>query len=156
MFPWKTYRDQADDVARAIAGLTPEQLRAHPIPGVWSVQEVVCHLADSEAVFAERMKRVLAEDRPALPFADPGLYATALAYDQRDAGEEAALIGLIRRQMTRILRVQPAAAWQRVGVHSREGERTLDQLVAKAVSHQEHHLGFLLAKVAALIPPGSG
>src|SRR5262249_12888901 len=116
----------------------------------WSTLEVVCHLADSEALFADRMKRVLAEDRPALVFADPARYVAALAYNERDAQEEVALIGLVRRQMARILRAQPVAAWRRVGVHSKEGERTLDQLLRKAIDHLEHHLRSIGAKRQAL------
>jgi uncharacterized damage-inducible protein DinB len=135
-----------ESLGAVVGGLSPEQLRARPVEGMWSILEVVCHLADSEALFADRMKRVLAEDRPALPFADPSHYVEALAYHERDGGEEVALIGLVRRQMARILRAQPAEAWQRVGVHSKEGERTVEQLLRKAIDHLEHHLEFIRAK----------
>jgi len=40
---------------RAVAGMTREQLLARPIPGKWSTQEVVCHLADYEPIYADRM-----------------------------------------------------------------------------------------------------
>lgn len=141
-----TYLAGAEAVRQAVDGLSAAQVRARPVAGMWSPLEVVCHLADSEALFADRMKRVLAEDRPPLPFADPERFAAALAYHERDAAEEVAFIGLLRRQMARILQAQPAAAWQRVGVHSKEGERTLEQLLRKAVDHLEHHLGHLRAK----------
>jgi uncharacterized damage-inducible protein DinB len=140
-----------ESLRRAVSGLSPVQLRARPVAGMWSILEVVCHLADSEALFADRMKRVLAEDRPALLFADPARYAAALAYHERDASEEVAFIGLVRRQMARILRAQPVEAWRRVGVHSKEGERTLEQLVRKSIDHLEHHLGFIRAKCQALV-----
>jgi len=141
----------AESVRLAFSGLNAAQLRARPVAGMWSVLELVCHLADSEALFADRMKRVLAEDRPALPFADPARCVAALAYHERDAAEEVAFIGLLRRQMARILQAQPADAWQRVGIHSKEGERTLEQLLRKAVDHLEHHREFLLAKRQALL-----
>jgi hypothetical protein len=117
---------------------------------MWSMLEVICHLADSEALFADRVKRVLAEDRPALPFDDPARYVAALAYRERDAPEEVEFIGLVRRQMAHILRAQPAEAWRRVGVHSKEGERTVEQLVRKAIDHLEHHLGLIPVKRQAL------
>ena len=131
---------------QSLGELTPAQLRARPVAGTWSILEIVCHLADSEALYADRMKRVLSEDRPPLLFADAGCYVAALACHERDPVEELAFIGLLRRQMARILRAQPAEAWQRVGVHSKEGERTLEQLVAKAVDHLEHHMQFLRSK----------
>ncbi len=30
----------------AIAGMTPEQIDAAPVPSKWSTRQVVCHLAD--------------------------------------------------------------------------------------------------------------
>ena len=45
---------------RAVAGMTREQLLARPIPGKWSAQEVVCHLADYEPIYAHCMQRVIA------------------------------------------------------------------------------------------------
>lgn len=144
------YASGIDSLNRAVAGLNAERLRARPVPGKWSTLEVVCHLADSEALFAERMRRVLSEDRPPLLYCDPDAQMAALAYDVRDAQEEIALIGLIRRQMARILRAQPADAWRRVGLHSTDGEKTLEQLVRKAVDHLEHHLTFVRAKRQSL------
>jgi uncharacterized damage-inducible protein DinB len=144
------YLAGVESVSQAVHGLSPAQFLARPVAGTWSVLEIVCHLADAEALFADRMKRVLAEDRPALPFADPGRYVAALAYHQRDAAEEVACIASVRRQMARILWAQPAEAWRRVGVHSKEGDRTLEQLVRKAIDHLEHYLGFLRTKRQAL------
>lgn len=41
----------------AIGGARAEQPRA---PGKWSAREIVCHLADCEAVFAFRLRQTLA------------------------------------------------------------------------------------------------
>lgn len=144
------YLNGIESLGQAVTGMKAEQLRARPVPGKWSTLEVVCHLADSEALFAERMRRVLSEDRPTLPYSDPDQQPTALAYDVRNASEEVALIGLIRRQMARILQAQSLEAWRRVGVHSTDGEKTLEQLVRKAVDHLDHHLAFIEAKRQAL------
>jgi hypothetical protein len=141
-----------DSISESLHGLTAAQTRARPIAGTWTPLEVVCHLADSEALFAERMKRVLAEDRPALPYADPNLYVAGLAYEARVAQEEVAVIAALRRQMSRILQAQPEEAWRRVGIHSRDGEQSLEDLVRKAIAHLGHHLQFLRAKRDVLTP----
>lgn len=135
-----------DALEQATAGLTPAQAAAKPADGSWSITEIVAHLSDTEALFAERMKRVLVEDRPPLPVADPDGYVRALAYDSRDLAEEVALFVAVRRQMARVLRKQPPEAWRRVGIHSTDGEKSLEQIAAKAVAHLEHHLGFVRAK----------
>ena len=38
----------------AISGLTPSELRATPGPGAWSIQQLVIHLADSDAISIDR------------------------------------------------------------------------------------------------------
>lgn len=72
---------------RAVAGMTRDQLLARPVPGKWSTQGVVCHLAVYEPVYADRMKRVIALDGPDLLLADHGPFAARLAYDRRDVGD---------------------------------------------------------------------
>jgi hypothetical protein len=56
---------------RAVVGMTGDQLLARPVPGRWSSLEVVCHLADYEPIYADRMKRVIALREPDLLPGDP-------------------------------------------------------------------------------------
>src|SRR2546426_4720390 len=102
----------------SVAGMTREQLLARPVAGKWSTLEVVCHLADFDPIIADRMKRVIAEDHPALLGADEQRFAAALAYHDRDLEEELSLVEKTRRQMARILRKLPDEALARVGVHN--------------------------------------
>jgi uncharacterized damage-inducible protein DinB len=135
---------------QAVAGLSREQVQARPVPGKWSTLEVVCHLADFEPILADRMKRILAEERPALTSADETRFAAALAYHERDLDEELHLIDLTRAQLARILRTQTDAVLQRVGVHSVRGPLTLEQVLLSATNHIPHHVRFILDKRQAL------
>jgi hypothetical protein len=143
---------------RAVSGMTPEQLVDRPIPGRWSTLEVVCHLADFEPIYAERMKRVIATDRPLLLAAGREQFARTLAYHGRDVGDELALIDLTRRQMARILRSMPEETWDRVGVYQRENHeelRSLRRLLEMITGHIPHHASFIAEKRRALgIQPG--
>src|SRR6516162_11541331 len=96
------YRSGPAKLRAAIAGMSPEQIAAHPVAGKWSTLEVLCHIADFEPVYADRMKRVLAENSPLLLPGDPDLFQARLAYSQRDAAEELAVIESVRAQMARI------------------------------------------------------
>src|SRR5687768_10998567 len=87
----------------AIAGMTPEQIDAAPVPGKWSTRQVICHLADFEPIYADRMKRAIAENEPTIFGGDPEAFAARLAYDQRDIEEELLMIESIRKHMARIL-----------------------------------------------------
>ena len=139
---------------QAVAGMTAEQARSRPVAGKWSTLEVVCHLADFEPIMADRMKRVIAEERPQLIGADEQRFAAALAYEQRDLEEELTLIERTRSQMARILRTLPPEALRRVGVHNERGPRTLEELLTTATNHIPHHVRFIAEKRRALGLPG--
>ena len=140
---------------QAVAGMTPEQVRARPVAGKWSALEVVCHLADFDPILADRMKRVIAEERPQLVGADEQRFAAALAYDNRDLDEELTIIERTRSQMARILRTLPAEALRRVGVHNERGPRTLEELLTTATNHIPHHVKFIAEKRRALGLPAT-
>jgi hypothetical protein len=146
----ESYLSGIDMLRQAVAGMTREQLLARPVPGKWSTLEVVCHLADFDPILADRMKRVIAEERPTLVGADEKRFATALAYHDRDLGEELSLIEKTRQQMVRILRKLPEEALQRVGVHSERGPLTLEQLLTLTSKHIPHHVKFIAEKRRAL------
>jgi hypothetical protein len=144
------YLAGAAALRRAVAGMSREQLLARPVAGKWSTLEVVCHLADFDPILADRMKRVIAEDRPQLIGADENRFAEALAYHQREPEEELRLVEHTRGQLARILRTLPDEVLGRVGVHSERGPRTLEQLLAVATAHIPHHLQFVAEKRRAL------
>jgi hypothetical protein len=116
---------------QTVAGMTQEQLVARPVSNKWSTLEVICHLADFEIVFADRIKRIIAEDEPPLVSGDENLFAARLAYHQRNAEEELLLISLIRQQVARILRTLKPEDFQRRGIHSEYGPILLDAMVER-------------------------
>ena len=134
----------------AVAGLTAEQLDARPIPGKWSTKQVICHIADFEPVYVDRMKRVIAENEPTLFSGDPNLFATTLAYDERDVAVELDFIALARKHMGAILRALKPEDFQRRGIHSEAGPITLETLLTNITSHIPHHIKFIEEKRAAL------
>lgn len=140
------YERGIEELRAAVAGMTPEQVRARPVAGKWSTLECVSHLADSEILFAERIERTIALERPLLLGVDERCYMAKLDYQTFDLDEELALFAALRRHVGRILRRQPAEAWQRTAVHSETGVLTLRQLVLQAVRHLKHHLPFIAEK----------
>lgn len=135
---------------QSIAGLSDKDLAAVPIPGKWSTQQVVIHLADAEAAFADRIRRVLAHDEPPLLSWDENRFAANLAYDKQSAPDAAQLVELTRRQLARVLRAMPDAAFSRKGIHNEAGPQTVVDILSKANWHLDHHLKFIAEKRAAL------
>jgi len=145
-----SYLAGAEQIRRAVAGMSREQLRARPVPGRWSTLQVVAHIADFEPILAERMKRIISHERPLLMVADENLFVNELAYDDRDVNEELAVIDSTRKQMARILRKLPSEKAAKAGVHSQKGLVSLEAVLTSAVNHIPHHLKFIEEKRRAL------
>ncbi len=144
------YLGGPDRLRSAVTGLSREQLISRPIAGRWSVLEVVCHLVDTDANIAHRLKRVLSEERPVFDRVKPDLMLAALAYHDREVEEEVGLFDLGRRQIARILKASRSEAWERIGIVGDRGDRTVAQMMNGAVEHLAHHLGFVIEKRRAL------
>ena len=61
-------------LAYAASGLSPEYETARPGPGAWSIAQLVAHLLDADLVYAERMKRVIAEEGDTVRVVDGRVY----------------------------------------------------------------------------------
>lgn len=134
----------------AVAGMSDEQLDAKPVTGLWSTRQVVCHVADFEPVYADRMKRVIAEDEPTFFGGDPDVFAAKLAYEDRNVEDELRLIECTRRQLARILKTLSAADFGRTGNHFEDGPLDLTTLLTRITDHLPHHVRFIEAKREAL------
>ncbi|MCA8991909.1 MAG: DinB family protein [Planctomycetaceae bacterium] len=148
--PIEEYLAGAEQLAEAIAGMSEEQLDAMPVTGTWSTRSVVCHIADFEPVYADRMKRVIAEKEPTFFGGDPDVFAAHLAYARRDVQEELQLIRAVRGQMAKILRTLTPEDFQRQGHHSEDGPMTLKELLRRITSHIPHHVHFIEEKRKAM------
>jgi hypothetical protein len=144
------YLAGARTLRQATSGMSREQAQARPVPGKWSTLECVCHLSDFEPIMADRMKRVIALERPSLIGADENRFAATLGYHERDLEEEVQIFELTRKQLARILRTLPESTLERVGVHNERGPRTLEQLLTGTTDHLTHHVKFIMEKRRAL------
>lgn len=140
------YEDGGRKLLKAIEHLDRNDLSAVPVPGMWSIGQLVCHLADGDLVLSDRMKRVIAEDKPQLLAYDENKWVERLHYELQPAQEAAELFAANRRLTAGVLRLLPPEAFARTGTHSERGVQTLEQIAAFAVGHLEHHLKFLYQK----------
>src|SRR5947209_5077133 len=128
---------------QAVSGLTQDDLTARPGPGVWSILENVVHLADSDAIAIDRMKRMLTEDNPTLLYADETAYVDRLFTHDQSLEDALTLLEVGRRQFARVLRKLPDDGFDRQGTHDRRGTVRVGELVKDYVEHVEHHLSFI-------------
>jgi uncharacterized damage-inducible protein DinB len=140
----------ADIPSRWAHALTREELLAHPVPGTWSVQQVIVHVLDSDLAASHRMRRVASEDLPLLIAYDETRFAGMLRYDLADTRQVCELFATHRRFTAAWLRTVPPEAFSREGVHNQRGRVSLEQLVQFYIDHLAHHDTFVLAKRAKL------
>jgi len=148
--PLDAYLSGPGMLRAAVTGLGRGRMISRPITERWTVLEVVCHLVDTDANIAHRIKRVLSEERPVFDRVKPELMLAALAYHDRDVEDELGIFDLTRRQIGRILRASPPKACERAGVVGDRGDRTVGQMINGAVEHLAHHRGFIIEKRPAL------
>lgn len=137
-------------LAKSLSGVSGTQMNEHPVPGTWSIREVICHLADAEIVYADRMKRVLVESNPTLFEWSPDDSIRDDLCLGRDLQNEMDIIRGVRLQMHSILTGQNIEVWQRTAVHTAEGPMTLETLLERIIQHIPHHLTFVEAKKRAM------
>ncbi|CAH0346664.1 DinB family protein [Bacillus sp. CECT 9360] len=124
----------------AIEGLAEEELRFKSAPDKWSIHQILIHVADSELVSTQRLKKVLSEEEPLLMSTDQDAWAKVLGYDQLDREQYLLLFKLLRSSMLPILTKLTAEQAERVGVYADAGRFTFKQLLEYRVQHVRGHL----------------
>lgn len=140
------YEKGGDALRMAVRGLERQDLLAYPVPGTWSIQEIVIHLADSDLISADRMKRIIAEDNPTLIGFDETRFTKNLFYNEQSVEDAVTIFELNRRNFARVLKKLPDAAFDRVGTHNERGAVKLSAMLAGSVKHLKHHMEFIVSK----------
>lgn len=118
-----------------------------PAPGKWSPRDIFCHLADSEIVFAYRLRQTLAEDRHQIqPFAPE---KWSLPYPRLDADEALAAFSRLRHWNLLLIESALPVQAQKPAVHPRGGLITFTNLVETMAGHDLNHLSQLEQLAAA-------
>lgn len=132
------YRDGHRTVTAALEGITEAELDAHPSDQEWSARQIVHHLADSEMTSALRLRRLLAEQRPAIAGYDEEEFARQLYYDRPIEASLAALAAA-RCTSAEILERLGEAEWAREGTHSESGRYTVEDWLQIYAAHAHDH-----------------
>jgi hypothetical protein len=109
-------------------------------PGKWSVRFILHHLADSETVLYERIRRVLSEPRQVLWVFDQDAWAHGLDYANLPLKLSRQVYESVRNAVIYYASLHYESKGRLEFVHSVTGVRTLKEEFDKVVSHNEHHL----------------
>jgi hypothetical protein len=150
MNPYAKYLEGRDPLAVAAAtparilalirGLGPRLLAKPPAPGKWSIQEIITHLADTEAVMSCRARWIAFEERPTLMPFDQEKWAAGRAREKEPLAETLERFRLLRRSQLRLFRGAGPEALKRTGFHPERGEVTLQEQLETLAGHDLNHL----------------
>lgn len=104
---------------RATLGRVPAAaLKWRPAAGRWSVHEIVCHCADSEANAHMRIRYLVGESSPVISGYDQDRWAVTFDYHSHPLEPALAVIDAVRANTTALIRRLPDAAWAATGRHT--------------------------------------
>ncbi|HVE46767.1 MAG TPA: DinB family protein [Acidimicrobiales bacterium] len=130
----------ARDLVSLVGAADPARLKREPAREEWSAAVVVTHLADTEAVYGVRLRRMLTEDRPVLEAFDEHVWAQRFGPLEPAVRDSLQRWRSLREANTRILESLSDDEWGLEGVHGRRGPFTVVTLADNMVAHDRNHL----------------
>jgi DinB family protein len=116
--------------------------------GKWSVRFLLHHLADSETVLYDRIRRVLSEPRQVLWVYDQDAWAKGLDYARVPLEISRRVYESVRHAIIYYAGMYYEEKGHLEFVHSVTGVRTLKDEFDKVANHNEHHLAQIRAALA--------
>lgn len=107
----------------------------------WNMRQTVSHLAAAESPLFLRIKRILNEDNPFLPYFGPDV---AVPDDGQPVAKSLVEYRRARDQLVTLLTNLLPNDWERPAVHETLGATTLAMQVQNIVNHDLEHYGQLL------------
>jgi hypothetical protein len=129
--------------------LTDDELDRTYAPDKWSVRYLLHHLADSETVLYDRVRRVISEPRQVLWVFDENAFAKGLDYAAVPLEMSRAIYKSIRAGNIYYARLHYEKNGRLEFVHSVTGVRTLKDELDKVAAHNAHHLEQIRTALAA-------
>ena len=138
------YKDGYLAVRAALDQLSGEELDARPTPDGWTPREIAHHLADSETTSFIRLRRLLAEDHPAILSYDEEEFARRLHYD-RPIASSLEVFRAVRVASAELLGSLSEDEWAREGTHNESGRYTVEDWLEIYASHAHNHAAQMLS-----------
>jgi uncharacterized damage-inducible protein DinB len=125
-------------IENLLAALGPEKLNVQPAPGKWSVRDILSHLADTEIVFAFRLRQALAQDKHTIQPFDQDKFA--LRYSHYDARIAAAVFAAVRQWNVALIAGLTEEDYDKPLNHPERGDMKLRTVLETMAGHDRNHL----------------
>lgn len=142
---------QTRDAVRALFQQDAALLARPYAPGRWSGRQVLIHIADTESVLMDRLRRILSEDNVILAAFDQDRWTARVGQDARSLADAAALFLACRATAIQLVQSMSAGDWTRTGQHTEKGPVTAERVVTMLHWHAGHHAEQTQAAVAGRV-----
>jgi hypothetical protein len=136
-------RESPARIAELTVGLTPEQLRATPDFGGWSVNEVLAHLRACADVWGGCVATIVVEDEPTIRAVNPRTWIRETDYVERAFRPSFKAFRKQRDELLAVLEPLPAGDWSRQATVTGAGAplvRTVWSYVESIAVHERSHV----------------
>jgi hypothetical protein len=131
-----------------VSKLRPDQLDVPTHPDRFTPREVVAHLADWEPILLERMKTAKSNPGAPIPAYDEGEMAIQNRYSEKDVQAQLSAFKKLRGETIGFLRSLSKEDWEKHYRHPEQGLKSIEDLSAMMVGHDQYHLDQLSEVVA--------
>ena len=131
------YRESAQILVDTVALLSEVDLDQRT-NGEWSAREVIHHIADAELIEGVRLRRIIAEDNPLLPWIDEAEHARRLHYE-RGIETSVDVFGATVLANIALAERLTEGEWLRTGRHSVSGAYGVEDWLRKMSEHARDH-----------------
>lgn len=142
-------RSFPDELETLVADLSEQTLKAHTLPGEWSVQQIVHHLADSHLNSVLRMKFILTMDKPHLQGYDQEVWAELPDINVVPISASLAIVRGLHARWVVLFETLTPEQWSRTGVHSERGEIPVSDFLVTYSNHCDIHIDQIKRVLAA-------
>lgn len=125
-------------------------LRTRPFEGKWTPNEVIGHLADSEWVYAYRLRLILCEDNPTILGMNQDLWVAGQRHNEREPSELVEMFRTMRQFNLALWKRMSPADLKRTGRHNERGPESLGVMLRMLAGHDLSHLDQITRYIQAI------
>jgi len=143
----KQFKNAGNVLQDVVKAIKESDINLHPIPGEWSINEIIHHLGDAEAMIYLRFRKAIAEpSQPTFVFDDKE-WSEDLHYDERNTQDAVAVFKILRTSTANLLQLVPEDMWNfNTIIHPDMGAMTLDDMLV----YYENYTGNFISKIKAM------
>jgi hypothetical protein len=128
------------ELQKLIKGASKQSLDSTPGPDKWSATMIVAHLADTEIVYAYRLRLMLGASGVSIPGIDQDAWAATFNYGTEDPAASVEDFRVNRERTLRMLKKLSPQQWDCYGMHTERGKETVRRVVELLAGHDINHL----------------